>query len=404
MPKPSVSVVIPTYNRSALLKQAVLSVLAQTYTDFEIIVVDDGSTDDTRQVVEGLRDPRVRYVWQQNQQRCVARNHGIREARGQWIAFLDSDDLWFPNRLRYQFQAMVRNPGIGFVYCGSVRVDERGRFVYPQDFLRFRKTDAVTDKYSELLVADCLTSITPLIDSDLLREVGEFDATLRHAEDWDMWIRMAGKTKFLLVDQALTAVRIHTGNRSGNPLTTLPADMVILDKHMPAGEDTTDPALRTRAEMHSYARAGLSALVKGLAEAGDWLKAAEERSRRLDQPDALRSILLGNAVDRAIYSGDERREAAGLLRRAAEVVGFDARQLMHDYWLRWTHICYKLRDYRAAFGCARQAGLIESDRGIKSIAARSMLKTLMGQAKGRLQFSIERELPAIIGALPEAPQ
>lgn len=129
---PLVSVVIPCYNRAAVLEKSVRSVLEQSYTALELILVDDGSTDQTRQVAEGIQDPRLRYVYQKNAGACAARNHGAKLAKGEYIAFHDSDDIWHPDKLKKQMQIMQeKHPDI--VVCKMKRFDADGSIVlYPK--------------------------------------------------------------------------------------------------------------------------------------------------------------------------------------------------------------------------------------------------------------------------------
>lgn len=116
MSTPLVSVIIPSYNRAHVIEKSARSVLVQTFADFELLIIDDGSSDDTRQVVEGLQDERVRYVYQDNAGACAARNHGIALARGAYIAFHDSDDLWYPDKLERQLRCMEET-GSDIVIC-----------------------------------------------------------------------------------------------------------------------------------------------------------------------------------------------------------------------------------------------------------------------------------------------
>ena len=115
-----ISVVIPTYNRGHLIRKCIESVLAQTYKDIEVIVVDDGSTDNTKEVIKGISDNRVRYLYQKNQGACVARNLGIESAKGEYIAFQDSDDEWLPDKLEKQNEILERNPDIDIVCCKTI--------------------------------------------------------------------------------------------------------------------------------------------------------------------------------------------------------------------------------------------------------------------------------------------
>lgn len=121
-----VSVVIPIYNREKLIFKSVQSVLNQTYSDLEIIVVDDGSTDNTRDVVMGIGDPRVRYIYQKNSGACAARNNGVMHARGKYIAFHDSDDIWYPDKLRQQVVVLDLQPQVDIVCCQTKCTKQNG--------------------------------------------------------------------------------------------------------------------------------------------------------------------------------------------------------------------------------------------------------------------------------------
>ena len=130
--EPLVSVIVPTYNRAAIVTRALRSILDQTYQNTEILVVDDASSDNTQEVIAGLRDPRIRYLrHDRNRGGSVARNTGIKAARGEYLAFLDSDDEWLADKLRVQVAAM-REKGIPFSYCQSIRTENGVTHHYPQ--------------------------------------------------------------------------------------------------------------------------------------------------------------------------------------------------------------------------------------------------------------------------------
>lgn len=116
MSTPLISVIIPSYNRAHIIEKSVRSVLAQTFADFELLIIDDGSTDNTREVIEGMKDGRIRYVYQENAGACAARNHGISLAQGQYVAFHDSDDLWYPDKLEKQLHC-IEETGSDIVIC-----------------------------------------------------------------------------------------------------------------------------------------------------------------------------------------------------------------------------------------------------------------------------------------------
>ena len=200
----SVSVVIPTYNLAALLPGAVESVRAQGWPELEIIVVDDGSTDGTPEVLEGLAREHANLRWfrQENAGAAAARNRGIEEARGRWVAFLDADDLWMPGKLAAQFEALAARPSASFSYT-DVRVrredGEEGDLVYGTE----RQPLIV-----QLLAANLFATPTVLARRDCFREVGLFDASLRTGEDWDMWLRLAAHFENVRVGRSLTLCRV----------------------------------------------------------------------------------------------------------------------------------------------------------------------------------------------------
>ena len=184
--EPVVTVVIPTYNRAHLITRALRSVLAQTFTDFEIIVVDDGSTDDTETVVISLDDARVHYYRQPNAGASAARNYGMREAKGEFIAFLDSDDEWFPNKLELQVARFRELPNtVGMLYTGSQTVTEGSP---PETFIPSQRGNL----YRQLLeqnVAHGTSSV--MIRRSVVERVGYFDEQFPAIEDYDYWVRVS---------------------------------------------------------------------------------------------------------------------------------------------------------------------------------------------------------------------
>ena len=184
---PSVSVILPTYQRRELVRRAVASVLAQGYRDFELIVIDDGSTDGTREALAGV-DERIRYEWQPNRGVAAARNAGLRLARGRIVAFLDSDDRWLPEHLALLVEALDENPETVLAWSAQVSGDDRppggagmGRHPFPR-----------------LLVGNFVGGPTGVgAHRNAVVNAGEFDERLRIAEDSDLWLRVAlGGGKF----------------------------------------------------------------------------------------------------------------------------------------------------------------------------------------------------------------
>ncbi len=396
-----VSVITPTYNRAGLVKQAIRSVLAQTYPHLEMLIVDDGSTDDTKAVVQSFSDSRLKYIWQPNQQRCVARNNGIANASGELIALLDSDDLWFPDKLQAQVDALNRHPEADVVFCGCARFNDRLEFPYPYELVDRDHDESVLDLRERLLVENQMASPSVVVGRTALLDAGEFDASLKHGEDWDMWIRLSAKSRFCRMSRPLAAYRVHCGNRTANPTTTLPADLAIINKHH-CGLSKTE--LRTRAEMSAYIRQGFRALVAGHAVAAEWLKEARARVLELDCETQARQSLAGAAVGAAGYTSEDRASMASSLSSAAETL-FGARDdvvaALHDYWMALACLAYSIRDYHTVTECCSRIGITRLNRGLRSMYFRSAAHLLVGPRNERMRFPLEEQLPGIVLSEPE---
>ena len=193
-----ITVVIPTYNRYGLLKIAIDSVLDQSYRDFELIVIDDGSTDDTHALVRSYGDSLV-YLKQENQGPSAARNRGIEESRGSLVAFLDSDDRWHPDKLLIQIEAMEEEPGYLISHTGEV-------WYRNGELLRQKKKHQKLPGYIfERSLSMCMVSMSTVIARrELFDHIGCFDEKLPCCEDYDFWLRASLRYPFLLVDQPLT--------------------------------------------------------------------------------------------------------------------------------------------------------------------------------------------------------
>jgi glycosyltransferase involved in cell wall biosynthesis len=205
---PLVSVVITTYNRANYVAETIESVARQTYTNVEIIVIDDGSTDDTSAIVERLA-PDVRYIWQENSERGAARNHGLRLAKGEFIAFLDSDDLWLPTKLEREVEFLDANPRIGLVYMGAIQIDSEGR-----ELGVLRAAGPSGRLTRSLLQNNCVSIGAHLARTSLIRDIGGFreERQLSGAEDWEMWVRLSLVTDFAYLPTIGVKIRTHPAN------------------------------------------------------------------------------------------------------------------------------------------------------------------------------------------------
>lgn len=258
---PRVSVIIPTYNRKDYVQEAIDSVLAQTYTDYEIIVVDDGSTDGTGEALQARYGDRIRYVWQENQGESVARNRGIEMARGEYVAFLDSDDMWLPEKLEKQIAFLSENPEIKLVFSSAVMIDAGGRIIGDDS----RKATATPPKpltLEELCFrTHVLSTSTVLMAAALLRSIGGFDPSLRYAEDYDLWMRLRLHTEVYMMQAPLAYQRRHRDTQCYYPSAEqnalrLQTYLSALNKFFVGWPDDL-PHLRSRAIARQYAEVAL---------------------------------------------------------------------------------------------------------------------------------------------------
>lgn len=206
-----VSVIIPTYNSSQFLREAVQSVLQQTFADFEIIVIDDGSTDNTAEMMQQF-EGKVIYIYQKNQGVSAARNNGIKASKGKYVAFLDSDDVWLPTKLEKQIKAIHQNPTKKVCYTEYFSVSQEMR---PKDLRRIRSENYVLQDL--LLLGNVVGPPSAVIaERDIFDQIGDFDESLSLSADWDMWIRMACATEFVFLNEPLIKYRLHNSNMSKN--------------------------------------------------------------------------------------------------------------------------------------------------------------------------------------------
>ena len=246
---PSVSVVVPTYNYGKFLPRALDSALAQSLAPFEIIVVDDGSTDGTRDVLKRYRDS-VHVVYQNNRGVSAARNAGFRLARGELVAFLDSDDVWHPNKLQQQIALLRRHPECGAIGCGVQVVDAEGQPI--RTVLFEDAAGNASDRVCRIALRRSWVGGSgsgALIPAEVVRQVGGFDETLSAAEDWDMWLRIAAMYPVRNVREALSQIWDHRSGAFRNVAKLRTNQMAVL------GRIEREPSLRlsaaTRRRIHA---------------------------------------------------------------------------------------------------------------------------------------------------------
>ena len=226
---PTVSVVIPTYNRADVIERSIKSIQDQTYQDFEIMLVDDASTDNTDEVVRRIQDERIRYIkLEKNSGPSHSRNVGIKESQGKYIAFLDDDDEWLPDKLEAQVSLFDdTNNRVGAVYSAFWRIQKNKRVYIPSPKIKKKEGDILKNVLERYMIG------TPaiIVRKDVLDEVGYFDVALQALVDWDLWIRIARSYHFRFVDRPLTVSHYSKVSVSANRMNVVAAYEVLLKKH-----------------------------------------------------------------------------------------------------------------------------------------------------------------------------
>lgn len=261
---PRVSVIIPVFNRADLISEAIDSVLAQTYRDFEIIIVDDGSTDNTLRVLSDYKaHNNVRVISQRNQGQAIARNTGIQASKGVLIAFLDSDDLWLPEKLQRQVSLFDSIPNLAWCYSDAMCFSgKKNEDLYP--FSRCNKP--YEGQIAPHLLLRCfIPTLTVVIQRWVFEEVGFFHKLAAAGEDWDLWLRIAAKYPVRRVSEVLARYRVHEGNISGSQSITLKHKcyVEVIERAVAFAPEIYEP-LRQKALAVRTLEAGRQFLIQGL--------------------------------------------------------------------------------------------------------------------------------------------
>jgi glycosyltransferase involved in cell wall biosynthesis len=217
-----VSVVIPTHNHARFLAKAIDSALSQTHAPSEVIVIDDGSTDNTPEALSGYGN-RIRTVRQPNRGVAAARNAGVALASGEFLAFLDADDVWLPTKLERQVARFREEPDLGLVHCGVEEIDEDGALLRRvQDGLDGWVADAMLMFKRSVILGGGSGAMIPLA---LFKEAGGFDEVLSTSADWDLYYRVARRHRVGFVTDVLLGYRIHGSNMHTN-ISVMERDMI----------------------------------------------------------------------------------------------------------------------------------------------------------------------------------
>ena len=288
-----VSVVIPAYNQAQYLFGAIESVLTQKYKEYEIIVVDDGSTDNTPTVAKQFSDI-IRYIHQENQGLAGARNTGIQVAKGELISLLDADDQWLPDYLQTMVALVNQQPEAAVYYCCAQSMDAEGNDL-PQVF---GGPNVPPDKmYETLLRADFLIPSTIMLRKSVVKAAGLFDPTFRRLQDGELWIRLLKKDfRFIGIPDVLVRYRIHSTSLSNDPSGGQQAMMALAIKHF--GPDDGQPQTWSNDKQRAYGGVYRYHVLTSVQHQNDW-KAASSFLRQGLQADPTLSTDLDLFYDLA---------------------------------------------------------------------------------------------------------
>ncbi|MBD1809592.1 glycosyltransferase [Microcoleus sp. FACHB-SPT15] len=217
---PTISVVIPAYNAERTILETIASVQQQTFSDFELIVINDGSTDRTLELLYNVQDERLKIFSYENGGLPVARNRGISQANGEFIAFIDADDLWTPDKLELQLAALQQHPEAGVAYSWTYFKYEEKEYSYADESSFFEG-----NVYANLLVRNFLhNGSNPLIRKQAIESIGLFDANLKSCEDWDFYLRLAAKWNFVLIPKSQIIYR--------QSLSSMTSKVEVMEKYL----------------------------------------------------------------------------------------------------------------------------------------------------------------------------
>lgn len=260
---PLVSVIIPAFNSEKYIADAIDSILEQTYKNLEIIIVDDGSTDNTAETVRRYisiqttdhRPQTIRYIYQENKGPAAARNRGIKEAKGEYIAFLDSDDIWLPEKLELQIRCFLDNNPLGFIYTGYYAIDESREVLGMGNIKNFLKKEVFKKLFLKNVIS---TASTVMVKKECFDVVGLFDENLAVAEDWDMWWRIIKKYDFYCLSKPLVKVRIRKGSQSYYGWRNLENELKFLNKLFSDNSFKKNILLRRKSYSYRYYAAAVA--------------------------------------------------------------------------------------------------------------------------------------------------
>ena len=252
---PKFSVVIPVYNKALFLSKTIASVLKQTFEDFELVIVNDGSTDDSGQVIKKFNDPRIVYLKQENKGVSVARNKGILKAKANYIALLDADDYWEPNYLE-EMETLTKTHPEESIFAVSFQIFEQGKFKTPEYSIENLKQHEVrtVDFFQSSFIECILTSRSTVVTKEAITAAGLYDPEIKSGEDTDVYIRLGLKHNVVFKNTVLATYLINAGSLSTKKI---PFNM-RLNPLKYKREASSNPAVKKYLDLNSYSLALLA--------------------------------------------------------------------------------------------------------------------------------------------------
>ena len=401
---PKVSIITPAYNAERFIVQTVESILAQTFQDFEYIVVDDGSSDNTRALLQPYIDAsKLTYVYQDNAERAVARNNGVHHAAGEYVAFIDADDLWPPDKLQLQVDVLDAHPEVSVVYGQTEYIDELGQ---PTTYIGISRSGAdvpetlIQDQSRALMNGDVIGAGGSCVMTRraLLVQLGGFDTSLNYGEDWEMWIRLSRLGLFASIPKTLLLYRLFGPNKILKAETSdrvIEQHLRVIDKSLRDWPDDTAEReqLRQRALATYHRRVALYAYQSHKLEQG---RTHLARAIELDASIGQRMNLVQLAVDRATLIERESHamepvrvfinEFFANLPAYVAQFGTAAKSALGWYYIGRAFDEFRqgqLADARRwVWAGIRHAPDALTNRGVLSVAARSLIGKNQGKGGG----------------------
>lgn len=396
MSHPEISVIIPTYNRCDLLDKTIGSVLAQTFTDYELLVIDDGSTDNTATLMQGYcaRYPeRIKYAYQPNAGESVARQHGVDISQGALLAFLDSDDLWLPDKLQAQYRFLQQHPNAAYVYCWASLIDKEGMDVkWP--VLGSLQTPE-TFSLEQLIQGNFIVGpgSTLLLRRAAYNQCGGFNPEIQFAEDWDLCLRLGVEHAFGCICEPLVQVRLYARGwhqRRENLPRMLRDHLLLVESFfaIPKVSQSMPGRIKSIALANRYANAGFAHIVYGEITEGTTClsKAGELAPEQWGMPEKLMQAIANYAISLLAPNHPVERavtfinQAFCTLPTVLHTDVLPLAQFHAWFYITLAHHCWHLDQAGATIRYISRAWRTDSswraNRGIWSLFARAWLRKL----------------------------